>query len=642
MKLGFTNKEYTISVYKNELTGTREEREGIVYDSYYKQNKIAQIGSNQYKSPIDACTPKFSKNINGKKTLTFNMYYEYYDYDFGDFLINPFVGLIHNDTLIQLKYENEFYDFLVTKVQKDSENKVYSFTAEDSTIIELGKNGFNAELNIELENNMGTIKELGTEILKDSDWIVDPDSDLIVQTLEDSLYKISIELSDSDFIRRTNYLPDAYYIHDASIHDYSEQSINDNIYVFYNDVVDTTKDEIGFLYWGDESQVVLNADGVVVNSYNYVITNPTIVENIRKSTELALSLMRGYRVIRSPKTSYNHDLEKVINYFTKNGEETEYYGYAVTDYMTPVLTENYISNPCNMTTLYDWNYVNHGEKTNTRPKLLWQAMPRPECAPYVSYLKVEPNTEVINKGLQGHRSNLESFAYGDKFIIAFLARTDGYENYGVFPGEETSAMDITDGGQFKPTELQGLQYSMAFYRYKEPTQSDIIKFAELGEGQDIEVEEVLCSGTFVPNPNQSFTIEDTLFPGRSKIYYYNEFSYEGEPITDLTEHLDKPLGFLLRHPQKINFMKLWFSEKLNMMEKQYILVEFLREKAIQICARRFVELIIIFIKLGKMESRLFVIVFQIWKIIKWFTMKTVKRFVPQTEKNQIIIHCFQI
>jgi hypothetical protein len=74
--------------------------------------------------------------------------------------------------------------------------------------------------------------------------------------------------------------------------------------------------------------------------------------------------------------------------------------------MSPVLTQNYISNPYNMTSLYDWGYVNHGEKTETRPRLLWKAMPEPEYAPYVSYLQVEAGTEILNKGLQGHRDNI--------------------------------------------------------------------------------------------------------------------------------------------------------------------------------------------------------------------------------------------
>jgi len=107
------------------------------------------------------------------------------------------INIIQNDSLIEVKLENKYYDLIITKIQKNSEGTVYNYTAEDAWINELGKSGFNAELNTELENNMGTIQELGKAILKGSDWRVAPQeldvrtnlkSDLIIQSLEDALY----------------------------------------------------------------------------------------------------------------------------------------------------------------------------------------------------------------------------------------------------------------------------------------------------------------------------------------------------------------------------------------------------------------------------------------------------------------------
>jgi len=132
---------------------------------------------------------------------------------------------------------------------------------------------------------MGTVQELGTAILKGSDWRVAPQeldtrtglkSDLIIQSLEDALYSAQITLSQSNFSKRSDYLPDAYYIHEVK--DLSMKDITDGtIYIFYNDWVEKTKptDEIGFLYCGNV-EPELNADGTIVNSYNYVATRSTL------------------------------------------------------------------------------------------------------------------------------------------------------------------------------------------------------------------------------------------------------------------------------------------------------------------------------------------------------------------------------
>jgi len=62
-------------------------------------------------------------------------------------------------------------------------------------------------------------------------------------------------------------------------------------------------------------------------------------------------------VVKSPKTGYDYDLRKAITYYEKNINGTwtpGYYGYSETNYLSPVLVQNYFSNPSNMTSLYDW------------------------------------------------------------------------------------------------------------------------------------------------------------------------------------------------------------------------------------------------------------------------------------------------
>lgn len=556
MKLEYTKKPYEIAIYRNELSSEYPSTcNSYKKLDYFRQVKIASIGSNKYKSPIDACSPKFTINISGKKTLTFNMYYQYFDYTTGQFEFNPYVKLLHNDTLISLTLDGQVYDLLITKITKNTENTVFNYTAEDAYIIELGRNGFNAELALELENNMGTVQELGSTILAGSDWRVHPDSDLIVQSLEDSLYKI--EVKDLSFSKRTDYLPDSYYMHNTV--DYSrEGKLTGTIYAFYNDITDLNKQEIGFLYWG-EGAPELNADSVVVNSYNYVTTDLSL-----RDKDKVLSILRGRRVVRGPKTKFDFDLKRTCLFF-KNKEDktdqTEYYGYAETDYMTPVLTQNYISNPYNMTSLYDWGYVNHGEKTETRPRLLWKAMPEPEYAPYVSYLQVEAGTEILNKGLQGHRDNIQSLCPGDKFILAFLEKTSGYENeagnsYNI-PGNDYYEERNAFGG----TNFDGLSYSMAFYKYKSPDSSDIDKFKTVETVAEEDIEQgCLMEGTF--HKEGDFTVIDSVYPNKSRTYAYCEMVYNGPTITDLTEDLGSFLGFFIKSKYENRFYEIMvFKEK---------------------------------------------------------------------------------
>lgn len=539
MELEFIQKPYEIWIYKNELSNEYNNPiNGLKYLKYFKQKKIARIGTNRFKSPIDACSPKFSMNINGKKTLTFNMYSQYLDYESGEYRANPFIGIIKNDTMISIELDGQVYDLLITKIDRNSENGLVSYTAEDAYIIELGKNGFNTELATELENNMGTIEELGAEILKNSDWRVAPTyragaqspiySDLIIQSLEDSLYEIEVSNLTS-FTKLTDYLPDSYYINDVI--DYSGTTITGNIYVFYNDVVEN-KNQVGFLYWGTGTPT-LNSDGMIVNSYNYVTDRSNL--NLTNKT---LKIWRGRRVVKSPRTFYDNDLKKVMNVFSKPNDSTIYYGYAETDYNSPSLTENFISNPCNMTSLYDWNLINTGPREQNTTSLRIATMPHYTVAPYITCLKLKAGNTVINKGLQGHRDNIETLIEGDKYIVAFLKETSGYYD------EEGNPIDIDD------TSVEDFYFGVAFYKYIDDTNNFITTYADMKEEQGWAFPKIKFQeqGTFTIE--ETYTISEGDSQGeyrlgtRSKTYSYMELTYSGN-YQQLQEDITAGLGFFL-------------------------------------------------------------------------------------------------
>jgi hypothetical protein len=75
-----------------------------------------------------------------------------------------------NERKVKLKYDNNWYDFIIKDIEEDSEKYLFTYTAIDLYINELSKNGYNIQLDTELQNNMGTINELSSIILEDSDW----------------------------------------------------------------------------------------------------------------------------------------------------------------------------------------------------------------------------------------------------------------------------------------------------------------------------------------------------------------------------------------------------------------------------------------------------------------------------------------
>jgi hypothetical protein len=53
---------------------------------------------------------------------------------------------------------------VVKQIDKDSNNKVYTYTLQDRYATELARNGFDVVLDASLQNNGGTITELAGRI----------------------------------------------------------------------------------------------------------------------------------------------------------------------------------------------------------------------------------------------------------------------------------------------------------------------------------------------------------------------------------------------------------------------------------------------------------------------------------------------
>ena len=100
-----------------------------------------------------------TEELNGSKTFTFGIYSRYWDDKDEVFKDNPFTKLLVNERKVKLKYDTEWYDFVIKQVQENSENYTYTYICKDLFVNELGKTGYAVELDTELQNNMGIITE---------------------------------------------------------------------------------------------------------------------------------------------------------------------------------------------------------------------------------------------------------------------------------------------------------------------------------------------------------------------------------------------------------------------------------------------------------------------------------------------------
>ena len=176
-------KPYEISIWE-DFTPNNDKK-------YYQERKLMIIGSDQMTAGLRAIKPVFKENVNGTHELTFTLYSRYFDEDSGDFIDNPFLPYMVNERKVKLLYDGKWYDFIIKDIVENSDDNSFSYTLIDSFINELSKNGFSIELDTDLENNQGTIRELSESILKGTDWKVGH-VDTLVQRNKEPLYPVKI------------------------------------------------------------------------------------------------------------------------------------------------------------------------------------------------------------------------------------------------------------------------------------------------------------------------------------------------------------------------------------------------------------------------------------------------------------------
>ena len=74
---------YEISIWEDDLITAQDNT------TYYKEKKVMVIGSNEMSSLNKVYNPVLTENMNGEKTLTFQLRYKYFDPISEGMIINP-------------------------------------------------------------------------------------------------------------------------------------------------------------------------------------------------------------------------------------------------------------------------------------------------------------------------------------------------------------------------------------------------------------------------------------------------------------------------------------------------------------------------------------------------------------------------
>ena len=438
--------KYEISIWEDYLVTA----DGNIPE-HYEERKIAVIGSDSMTADCKAYLPKLVENINGTNTFTFKMYYNYTEE--GIKKPNPFLNLLVNERKIKVLWKKRWYDLIIKNCQENSSDKSITYTCKDLFINELSKTGFDLEFDNELENNQGTVVELGAKVLEGSDWQIDTDtSDIIQQKKDEPVYELTTIVELEDVINESQ---------DTTIAIPS----NSKILVFYqqlqefinNETLDSTNIDLQFLYAENyntdtNSQLVIDADCCSIP--NIKLTKDVVEEIdciklfISNDEDILIGTLfyksgvsnnyRGNRLVKSQVCEFDPLTGKYCYVYIANrdgtgdfagliSENDVIYSYRDTKYNDPTFVTNLIINGKDFASTDGWMQQN-GE-------LLFQLYPPYDNIEHVStynsksYLRVSQKTTntgyIYNSGLKDSSNYIPNgVSYGQQFIFRYKATTN--------------------------------------------------------------------------------------------------------------------------------------------------------------------------------------------------------------------------
>ena len=342
-------KPYEISIWEEEY---------ISDGNYYKENKIAVIGSNTMDSPNKVYDPVLTENMNGEVTLTFSLKYKYYDPISEKEIINPFESFLVNERKVKLYYNNKWYDFIIKSHSESSNEYEWTYTCNEAFILELSKNGYNVEFDQELNNNQGTAVELAQKTLENTDWEVDEEKcDVGPQEIEEAIYHG--KLKNKDGIEIIKVLNEGEKSDDSIPETLPEGGLD--IYVFYGYIANKNGKFVQFIlkknsedYTYDDKNNIIATNFRIVNELVYEEDKDTQgkITGRRFKDENGIIIItindletqhHAYRRSYSQLTTYDPITQRTVDVFDVAPDRTAY-KYTDYQYSTSDVVVSYVSN----------------------------------------------------------------------------------------------------------------------------------------------------------------------------------------------------------------------------------------------------------------------------------------------------------
>ena len=338
-------KPYEISIWEDILVNEDNK-------SYYKEVKIATIGSDLMTAPEKVFDPIFTQNVNGEITLTFQIAHKYYDDLQQNFVVNPFIKYLINERKVKLFYDNEWYDFIIKTCEETSDSNIFSYTAKGLFVNELGKVGYNIVLSNDLRNNQGTIFELGEKAVKGTDWIIDKEnSDIIQQFVAEPLYRY---VTDADITVKNLQTSEEVVV-----------EANEVLFIFYSTIANKQTENVFFLRESDydEEKTLIDDNNVArlpnysfLNEISFNKENPTQIDvdgahltrEITEDNSTGINYnYQGYRLAYNQQVGYDTIKDRPVTLYEaeyENGSKETIYKYTDYEYVTSDVVTNFMTN----------------------------------------------------------------------------------------------------------------------------------------------------------------------------------------------------------------------------------------------------------------------------------------------------------
>lgn len=450
-------KPYELSVWEDVLVKETIEEEGEEKEiSYFKERKIADIGSSTMTSRGKAYDVVLRKNKNGEKTLSFSIKSKYYDPDTEQMVENPFVSFLINERKVKLHYENEWHDFIIKEQTESTEEFEWHYECQDAFVLELSKTGYNLEFSSDLGNNQGSALELAFETLKNTDWQVAA-LDIEPSKINEPVYYADLLYGDG--------IPELT-IRDMNTNEEVEIEEDTPIFVFYSYISNKSGKLVQFILQSTTYDVDSNNN---ITATNYVIDDELELkedgfykDNIKVIDLGALYLEHQvYRVVLKQLSTYDTIMERTVDRYDANGTEVRRYSDYI--YTSSDIVVSYITNGSNFN-VYDGERVDRlqGWSNNTgidnNPELNLTTFPddmREDLIPLEALRQAEGYIEakftmaqnplnlgnkgyLFNSGIEDNASMVGHISQGEEFLLRWRAARAS-------TGEQVNYATLLDG-----------------------------------------------------------------------------------------------------------------------------------------------------------------------------------------------------